>query len=261
MKKIKRFIVFLLLYLFVPHYCFSQVSTPNKQFENVHEVKIRSEVLNEDRTLYIFEPKGIKEKLPVLYILDGEMIPLFQEALIATNTNPHIIVGIRTVENRNRDMIPVKTNSRRGSGGGPLFLQFIINELQPYIDNNYSTNKQNVLYGGSNAGLFVIYALLTSPQNFKGFISNSTTIGHCQDYMIQLLNEFNSKEQLRGKYLYVYYGTLDPSTRVLGFIENYNNMLIDQLGEYLNIEIKALKDQSHVPPGGIIEGLKFVYNL
>jgi len=239
----------------------SLAQTPNSTFLGVKKIDIHSEILNEDRTLYIYAPDvSQQEKLPVLYILDGRIIGLYQEALQSIQNYPHIVVGIRTRENRSRDMIPVKVDMYENSGKAEKFLQFLTQELIPYVNENYNTNNQNILYGGSNAGLFTTFAMLTSPEHFYGFIASSTTIGHCKNYMYKLLKEYQPESRLDGKYLYINYGIQDPSPRVVGFIEDFNEALTEKFSNYMSIEIKELPNEGHVPAGAILEGLKFINN-
>lgn len=236
-------------------------STPGNSFIGVKELKIKSEILNEERTVYIYSPENKNnKKLPVLYILDGAIPDLYQEALQTIENYPHVVVGIRTHENRARDMIPVNVSMYEYSGRADRFLKFLTDELMPIINENYSTNNQNILYGGSNAGLFTTFAMLTCPEHFHGFISSSTTIGHCKDFMHQKAIELSPKSKLNGKNMYIYYGLKDPSPRVVGYIEDFNQLLIDKFSDIMYIGIKELPDKGHVPAGGIRSGVEFIYN-
>ena len=235
-------------------------STPSNHFIGVKKHKIKSETLNEERTVYIYTPEDQEnQKLPVLYILDGSFIKLYEEALQTIESHPHIVVGIRTHEHRSRDLIPVKVHDRQGSGGAHYFLNFITQELIPYVNENYHTNDQNILYGGSNAGLFTTFAMLSSPEYFHGFISSSTTIGHCKDFMYEKVQELLPKSKLDGKFMYIYYGLQDPSPRVVGYIKDFNQLLIDKFGDIMHVGIRELPDKGHVPEGGIRSGIEYIY--
>lgn len=259
MKTIKYAIAVLIIFLFAVGS--NAQKTPDDSFEGVKEIDVQSEILQENRTIYVHVPKNkTDEKLPVLYLLDGERSNIYEEALQTTEKYPHVIVGIRTRENRERDMIPVKVSRFESSGEASIFLQFLTQELIPYINKNYNTNQQNVLYGGSNAGLFTNYAMLNKPEYFHGFIASSSTIGYCKDLLYSLVTELSPKSKLDGKYMYIYYGLQDPSPRVVGFIEDYNQFLIEKLGNHINIKVKELPDQGHVPPGAIREGIQFIYD-
>jgi hypothetical protein len=142
--------------------CVSTHASPNLISEE-GAIKIPSQILNEERTLSIALPQDYdksQKAYPVLYILDAEARNEFTDAvstikdLHAEGVGPQmIIVGIWNT-NRNRDMIPVSVSHRPQSGGSQKFLEFITDELKPYVKQNYRTTDFSVLYGASNAGLF-----------------------------------------------------------------------------------------------------------
>lgn len=244
---------------------FAQSNLPSDRFENVSLKLFDSEVLNESRKIFIYVPLGNSDTIsyPVLYMLDGEMVDQYGEALNCVKNNkevgPHIVVGIETVENRNRDMIPVKMDSRPEAGGADKFLQFLVSELQPYIDSNFNTTGENILYGSSTAGLFSVYVMLENTNSFFGYISSSTMIGHCAEYMKNKVIDFKPKSKMIGTYLYIHYGMKDQFKQVVEYLPDYYEFLKEQFGDNLIMELKGLDDKGHVPAGGIEEGLKFIY--
>ena len=264
----KTFYLYLLLLLMISGTleAYSQEQTPADKFEQVSARSIHSKTLGEERQLFIYLPDEYSENknFPVLYLLDGERIDRFTEALQTIKTNPevgpHIIVGIKTVENRNRDMIPVSIKTRPGSGGAAKFLKFFVSELIPYIDQNFNTNGNRILYGASNAGLFTIYAMLEKPESFFAFISSSSMIGHCPDFMYQKLKKLDTPNQFKGKYLYVHYGMKDRFKQVTEFLPEYYENLSTSLNGKLITASKSLPDAGHVPDGGLNEGLIFIYS-
>ena len=193
----------------------AQNSTPSTKFENVSLILLKSNVLSETRKLFIHFPSEYAngKHFPVLYLLDGEMVDQYEEALncIQTNRNiePHIIVGIETVKNRNRDLIPLREDGGSSGGGADKFLEFIVSELQPYINKTYRTNGENILYGASNAGLFTLYSMLKHTESFSGYISNSATIGFCPELLKNMATNFAPKSTIKDKSLFIYYGQKD----------------------------------------------------
>lgn len=244
---------------------FSQSDLPSNKFENVRLEIFDSEILGETRKLFIYIPKDNSETLryPVLYLLDGEMVNQYGEAInsIKNNTKigPHIIVGIETVENRNRDMIPVQMDTRPEAGGANNFLHFLVSELQTYIDKNFYTTGDNILYGASTAGLFSVYTMLEHTSSFFGYISCSTMIGHCPEYMKNKVIDFKPKSKLKGTYLYFHYGIKDHFKQVVEYLTDYYQLLNEQFGDNLVMELKGIDNAGHVPKGGIEKGLEFIY--
>src|SRR6056297_1444364 len=172
MKKILLFITVLIVIMST----FIKPALPQSIDNNmvIGEYKtMYSEVLSENRQLIISLPdeyEDTTQTYPVLYLIDGEKKFVFAEAVGAINYlrfNPDfkemIIVGINTEHHRNRDIIPAIVEDRKGSGGAKKFTEFIEKELKLYINKKYRTNGFEVLYGGSNSGLFAIYTLLEKP--------------------------------------------------------------------------------------------------
>jgi len=187
------------------------------------------------------------------------MVHPYQDAITAIHSIPHIIVGIANNGNRNRDMIPVEISNRKGSGRADKFLQFIVEELQVFINHNYSTNGKNILFGASNAGLFTIYALLSEPDAFAGYISSSATIGYCDDFMAEKVNQFSPKDKLNNKFLYLNYGLKGEMPLVTKSLPGFTELLMNQFSNNLSIELKAVDNAGHVPKGSIVNGLDYIY--
>src|SRR5258708_16013648 len=62
------------------------------------------------------------------------------------------------------------------AGGADKFLSFIADELLPTIDRNYRTRPYRVLIGHSLGGLFAVYALMSRPEVFKGYLIGSPSL-------------------------------------------------------------------------------------
>ncbi len=240
--------------------CYTQSNSP-AEINGVNTISLHSDVLNEERTVYVYVPKEAKENnLPTLYLLDGNRKAQVTNAISYCKDNPHIIIGIPNNGNRDRDMIPVKLSSRPGSGEAEFFLKFITTELQTFIDSNYNTNGINILYGASNSGLFTVYAMLTEPEKFDAFVSSSTMIGHCDEFMNTLLNNFNPISRLENKKLFIHFGTKDPYEQVTVNLPPFIDKIETRFRDILIFKSVAVIGGKHVPKGGLNEGLQFIYN-
>jgi predicted alpha/beta superfamily hydrolase len=139
-------------------------------------------------------------RYPVLYVQDGQN--LFDPALAyggvdwgmdealgqliqAGQISGAIVVGIWNSPDRWRDYMPAKplttphgqellTRFIREVGGEPLsdrYLQFLVEELKPFIDKHYPTRPaqpDTFIMGSSMGGLISLYALVECPQVFGG---------------------------------------------------------------------------------------------
>ncbi|WP_250437043.1 alpha/beta hydrolase-fold protein [Hanstruepera flava] len=181
---------------------------------------VYSNILNESRDVYVQLPYSYnansKEKYPVIYILDGDV-------LLPTVVNVHdyysggfmpemIIVGISNAENRTRDLTTSKITSRRGmpyneeNGEAKHFLSFIKTELIPYIEDKYPVTNYRTLIGHSYAGLFTIYTMLNQPDLFANYISIDPSLDwDDQKIMKQAKSDFLNKN-FTGKGLFMSLG-------------------------------------------------------
>lgn len=161
------------------------------------------------RNVTVWLPDGYKkgDKCQVLYMHDGTM--LFDSTttwnkqewqvdevvgrLIAENKiKSTIVVGIDNTDNRLNEYFPAKTlqytpdeidNYGQMEPLGDAYLKFVVEELKPFIDNQYQplTDPSNTfVMGSSMGGLISMYALCEYPQVFGGAICMSThlSFGH-----------------------------------------------------------------------------------
>lgn len=230
--------------------------------------KVYSEILKEERTMIISLPEGYDSgeiSYPVLYSLDAEGGDNFPgsvatlKALNAMKIAPRmIVVGIHNT-NRNRDMIPDSVAHRPGSGGAPKFLDFISDELMPYVRKNFRTRDFSALYGMSNSALFVVYALLEKPEAFQAYIASSPMIGHCPEYIDAKAKAFFKSAFAAGRMLYMIYGTED-SPRVTAFVPGFQENLVKYAPEGFNSKLEILDGEGHVPKSSLERGLTFVFS-
>ena len=159
-----------------------------------------SKNLNENRIVNIYLPDGYdssgQTKYPVIYILDGGMQEDFVHLVGLVRFNAQawvnrvpesIVVGIENT-NRRRDFTYAVENidfvEKEGFkkehfpqyGGSEKYIDFLEQELQPFINKQYPTNHQNTLIGESLAGLLTTEILLKRPYLFSTYIIISPSL-------------------------------------------------------------------------------------
>lgn len=151
-------------------------------------LSLHSEVLNEDRPLWVYTPAGYDQSTaayPVLYLLDGNghfhHTTGAIQFLAANNRMPQMIVVAIPNTDRTRDLTPsASTAANAGrlptAGGADNFLRFIRQELQPWVEREYRTQPYRVLIGHSFGGLFAMHTLITHPETFNAYISISPSL-------------------------------------------------------------------------------------
>jgi uncharacterized protein len=223
--------------------------------------KIFSKILNEDRTLLISLPEGYEQapgKFPVLYVLDGDKEVIAETYSMLAGLSwadvPRMVIVAIANTDRNRDMIPEKE-----SEGASRFQKFLSEELCPYIEKNYKVDNYRILYGASNAGLFVVYSLLEKPETFSAYIASSPTILWANQLMIQKAKEFASGKSKLNKFLYVIYGDKEW-TQVRDTLQAYIPLLESLTAKGLRLKTNYLPDEGHVPDRSLIKGLNVLFD-
>lgn len=136
------------------------------------------------------------KKYPVIYMHDAQN--LFDNAtsfmgewevdetlnkLFKKTGKGFIVVGIENAgEERINEYTPWK-NEKYGGGKGAIYMDFMVNTLKPYIDENYRTKtkqKHTGLIGSSLGGLISYYGGLEYPKTFGKIGALSTSFWYSE---------------------------------------------------------------------------------
>jgi predicted alpha/beta superfamily hydrolase len=170
------------------------------EFYNSEKHIIKSEILNDDRLLFIYLPndyhKNTSQSYPVHYLTDAPLgsniyFDLTRLHSLLNDAPQCIVVGLSS-DDRDYNQHPQKGASR--------YLEFIKKEVIPFVEKTYRTQSFRVMAGHSLGGDFVIYSMLKEADLFDAYIAGSPGP---QDVILNLLDyeEFNF---LRDKYRYFY---------------------------------------------------------
>jgi len=162
--------------------------------------------------------------------------------------------------NRNRDMMPTKTSFLTSEPGADNFKKFIENELIPHINNTYRTTNEKFLCGQSLSSIFTIYYFLTSPNSFDSYIACSGGFPECEEYFINLTNDFLKVEQIKPTNIFLTYGMtdlLDPNGVMKKQLEDFSQRIITKVN--IVCKLKIYEDEGHVPFQSLYHGLRFIY--
>ncbi len=189
----------------------SNVIAQKAAFVLGHIDTLYSKILQEKRVLNIFLPSSYSPDsaytYPVIYLLDGaadedfiHIAGLVQFASFpwVEQLPPSILVGIANTD-RKRDFtytaatgfkfppeLAAYQSAYKNAGGSAHFMDFVENELQPYIDQAYKTNAEKTLIGQSLAGLMATEFLLKRPQLFNKYIIMSPSLWWDNESLLQI---------------------------------------------------------------------------
>ena len=156
-------------------------------------ISIQSDILKEERVLNVYLPQHYSadslKTYPVIYLLDGSKDEDFIHiagivqfgSFSWINMLPEtIVVGIANVD-RKRDFTYPSQNSLdqeefSTSGKSAHFIQFLEEELQPFIAANFKTSEEKTLIGQSLGGLLATEILLKKPELFDNYVIVSPSL-------------------------------------------------------------------------------------
>jgi len=238
---------------------------------------------------------GERTRFPVLYMTDVNGEFMAAEALrmmMLGDTPRYIAVGIgypgvttlmQTLDIRMRDLTPVVAEvggggvgmpiagalaTAKASGGAPQFLEFIRQELIPFIDARYPTDPSDRGYwGDSLGGLFGCYVLFTRPETFGRYIIGSPSLWWADEDMLAVAKRFTESDaELRAR-VFLAVGSLEEATaqmahfRMVTNVHRLERLLRDRAYPGLNLSTYVFPDESHttVAMMNLIKGLVAVY--
>jgi predicted alpha/beta superfamily hydrolase len=215
------------------------------------------------------------EKFPVIYMHDGQnlfdkktsyagewKIDETLNKLFKKTGKGFIVVGIENGGERRIEEYTPYQHEKYGGGKGAIYVDFLANELKPYIDSNYRTkvNADNTaIIGSSLGGLISFYGGLKHPNVFGKIGALSTSF-----WFSDKINDFAKKNgNQKNTKLYFLVGNKEGDTMVLD-TENMANLLIDVGFLEHNIKTKIVAEGKHNEAfwrTEFLEVITFLYNL
>jgi predicted alpha/beta superfamily hydrolase len=173
--------------------------------------QFHSNILSADRDIIVYVPEGYDEsdrRYPVLYLHDGQnlfdretayvpgriwAVHETADRLIAESAvEPLIIVGIyNTGAHRLAEYTPTR-NPKMGGGDADLYGLMLIEEVKPFIDNEYRTlpDRENTGLGGSSlGGLVTLFLGLAHPDVFGKLAVLSPSVWWDHKSILAFVNE------------------------------------------------------------------------
>ncbi|MFO7526394.1 MAG: alpha/beta hydrolase-fold protein [Ignavibacteriaceae bacterium] len=242
-------------------------------------VILYSDVIKDSFYIYIKLPKdnygNSEESYPAIFLLDGDIaFPMAWSVVRYLQYAEHVpdvlIIGIgygglmksNVPNKRSRDYSISTISGIAESNGGELFLQFLKNELIPFISSNFRMDKSNMtLSGHSLGGLFVLYTLFKEPELFSNYISSSPYTYYDLETLLALeekkLNNFKS---MRRRF-FISNGANEDEAKYIKPIIQIVNRLKQSESDNFQMNYKVFDGGSHftTPSEALSYGLKFCF--
>lgn len=164
-----------------------------------------------NRKLHIYLPGGYaytQERYPVMYFFDGHNLFSDEDATYGRAwrlkdfldhwDKPMIIVGMECSHEGNGRLGEYSPYSAKTGmfkilePKGDATMQWIVNEVKPYIDRTYRTwghREATGIAGSSMGGLMSIYALVRYNDYFSKGACISSALGFCQTQVMREMNQ------------------------------------------------------------------------
>lgn len=172
---------------------------------------LSSKIFNRDVPVLVRVPDNYAAgtaRYPVFYVLN--IFPFTYACgtveLLAriTEIPDMIVVGVPSFE---RGYVPTPFEERGESPtAADLSLQFLREELIPFVEKSYRTNAFRILYGHSVGGLFTMYTLFNQPDLFTAYLAGSPWFQTLDQYWLKNIEKMAKVRRLEDKVLFMTVG-------------------------------------------------------
>lgn len=160
-----------------------------------------------------------------------------------------------------RDMTPTNESWAPGSGQADRFLQFMQEELFPFIETNYRvTSEDRTLIGHSVGGLFTLYAMFQAPDAFNRYIALSPSFGWGNKSIFRYEEEFAQNNTELPVKLFLASGELEPD-KIPFVLKEFYQILEDRNYAGLEMEMAIFENETHSSsvPAAMSSGFRSVF--
>ena len=184
---------------------------------------------DKERRAYIYLPASYEtnpdKRYPVMYMFDGHNVFFDSDATYGKSWGMNkfmeeskkelIVVGVECNHEGNRRLVEYSPmnyeNSTMGKirGKGNVYMNWLVNELKPYIDSNYRTltdRKNTIIAGSSMGGLMALYAATVYIHVFQRAACLSPSLWVAPGKVLEIVARAHIR---RDTCIYMDYGSLE----------------------------------------------------
>jgi len=211
---------------------------------------INSKILEKNRDIQIYLPDSYsssQEAYPVLYILDGQWFfsngVSIQKSLRTPGAIPEmIVVGINNIRSLRRGLF----------GNGDAFTSFLKEEVIQFVDTNFRTTKERVIFGWEAAAYYISDMILKEKELFSGAII--TDGGYASEKTVK---NFSSDTEV-----YLYMANSRKDIYYISSSDGFNQVLKKVNPKNLRWKYELFNDEVHetLPHLALYKGIKYYYH-
>ncbi len=227
--------------------------------------ELTSDILGRQITLLVREPDKNNDEhpTPVLYVVGSDWRGQFAQ-LVSTvevlESGDHIprmlVVGV-DLPDGNGVLIPGR--DRGEDAGAEEWLDFLADELFPYVDETWNGASFRVVYGASNSAIFSLWALSIRSDVINAVVASSPMIGWCPELLNETLGAWFATDP-PGKRAMAVVWSDDDYGRVTEYAPALAERLEREAPEWLDWSAEEISALGHVPPGDLALGLRTVFS-
>ena len=214
-----------------------------------------------------------EKRYPVLFVTDGywdfpNLVSSYSNLIYDKVVPECLIVGLGYAgENleygvlRNWDLSPAPVfDQGENSGHAAEFLQLIEQEIIPLVEREYRGDpRHRVLAGSSLGGLFTLYAMLTKPELFEGYIAASPATGVANEWLFAYEEQFAKTGRAPKGRLFMT-GAENEWPKFLGSIKRFDERLRQRHYAGLAYSFRLIDGERHAgtKAESYVRGLRYV---
>jgi len=295
----KNYCLLIIISFFINTIFIQSINAANKAYyiPKIETHLIKSKYVDQTFEISVWLPiskKDGSERFPVLYVTDANtglpMGDMMHYMHIGGDAPRFIMVGIGYPVThalggsiiRRRDMTPTeeltapnlipidgipKVLSGKKSGGAAEFLQFIRQELIPYVDKKYNTIPgDRALFGDSLGGLFALYTLFHETNTFNRYIIGSPSIWYDNEISLKYAEKFMASDKKPKARIYMSIGELEeePHQKMVTNVYRMQAILNSKPTAMpdLKIKMQVIPNETHtsVIAINLIRGIQEVFD-
>jgi predicted alpha/beta superfamily hydrolase len=161
---------------------------------------------------------------------------------------------------------PFRLTAEVQTGGGDRFLDFMVDELTPWLAANFPVDTQDCTLAGSSFGAaLTLYALFTRPGAFRGHLAISPSLWWANHQLLALEDAFARSHDDLDAALYLCVGSAEeaqaPAVRMVSVFREFASTLEARAYPSLRVTHQVLAGETHVSVfnAGLTHGIRRLF--
>ncbi len=230
-----------------------------------HKHTVTSRALGEQADLIVHLPSGYdsgEKRYPALIFLGSDNRAKFALAaatldyMTAQGQLPaFILVG---VDLPHGNFVQVPQENAEGTANADRQVTALAQDIIPFVDRTFRTNGYQILYGGSNSGLFAIFAMLSGTLPFQAYFASSPMLGWCPNLVTKRAKEAFAASDRPRRFLFVIWSD-DDLAGVTSQAPNFVDLLKTSAPRWLQWKSATRHHEGHVPEMDLALSLRALF--